>query len=179
MENIKNRLLKLTNSNLNDSEIVDNYPYLQELLNLINTDFPEINLVYSKEDLHKLIIARYVITYQEYINNKRFINSSQSLHELFRNSLFENLTISIYSEVERIMQNDFTEIYEELSYNEDEKFQILVMLSFEVYRELNGIDIYKNLYIPPYKNGYNNEEYNMIKELLSSNIYNILQNQNI
>src|SRR5699024_1555334 len=132
--------------------------------------FPEINLVLGQEELYSLVIAKYIETYQNYITNKTVGDyEAESLKELFNKALNEELTVSYFGEVQNIIETYYPELYDELQKNsKKDRITIYSSLAAEVYKEINGNNVSKSIYIPPYANGYNDREHNIIREVLSS-----------
>lgn len=169
-QTLQSNLSKLTIEDLDDGEIVVNYPYLMEFMEKLNNDFPEISMVLGRQELNSLILSKYIETYQQYITNKTVGDyNEESLNELFRETLNEDLTVSYYSEVKDILETNFQELYEEIEQNTPtvEK-AIYAALAAEVYKEINGNQVQETIYIPPYTDGYNDQERNLIREVLSS-----------
>lgn len=172
VKTLKNNLSNLTVSALKDENFIIDYPYLADFLNRINDDFPEINLVIGQEELYSMVIAKYIETYQQYITNKTVGDFNQeSLKELFHKTLNEELTVSYYGEVQNIIETYYPDLYEELQKNsKQDRITIYSSLAAEVYKEINGNNVSKFIYIPPYADGYNDREHNLIREVLSSMI---------
>lgn len=167
---LKKNLSNLTINTLKDEDVIINYPYLADFLNRINNDFPEINLVLGQEELYSMVIAKYIETYQQYITNKTVGDyDEESLKELFNKALNEELTVSYFGEVQNIIETYYPELYEELQKNSKQnRIAIYSSLAAEVYKEINGNEVSKSIYIPPYADGYNDREHNIIREVLSS-----------
>jgi len=176
MKTLKERLSALTPASIADEDSVMSYPHLHGLLTLLDREFPEVRMAVGKDALDAMAISRYVEAYQQYIADKAAGGLDDIvLDERFKSSLFGGLAVSYFSEVRDIVENDFPELSEEIEKKpESDKHAVYAALATEVYKGINGKDIQRHLYIPPYKDGYNDTERSRIRERLSQAISEML-----
>jgi len=176
MKNLKERLSGLTPANIREESTVMSYPYLNEFLALLDRDFPEIRLAVGEEALNAMVVSRYVETYQRYITDSSVGGmDGPALDERFKKSLTEELTVGYFSEVRDIMEEDFPELFEEIEKDpSNAQKAVYASLASEVYKRINGKDVHRHLYIPPYRDGYSDGERTRIREALSMAINGML-----
>jgi len=152
------------------------YPYLNELLTVLDRDFPEIRLAVGEEALNAMVVSKYIEAYQRYITDSSVGGmDGPALDERFKKSLTEELTVGYFSEVRDIMEEDFPELFEEIEKDpSNAQKAVYASLASEVYKRINGKDVHRHLYVPPYRDGYSDGERTRIREALSMAIEGML-----
>jgi len=176
MKTLKERLSGLTPTSIREESTAMSYPYLNELLTLLDRDFPEIRTVVGEEALNAIVVSKYIETYQQYLMDSSVGDlDDHAMNERFWKSLTGDLTVGYFSEVRDIMEFDFPELFAEIEKNPySAKRAVYASWASEVYKGLNGKEIHRHLYIPPYRNGYSDGERMRIREALSMAIDGML-----
>jgi len=156
------------------------YPYLNELLAVLDRDFPEIRLTVGEEALNAMVVSKYIETYQRYITDGSTSGlDGPAMDDRFKKSLTEELTVGYFSEIRDIVENDFPELFAEIEKNPSNvQKAVYASLASEVYKGLNGNAVHRHLYIPPYRDGYSDGERTRIREALSLAIDGMLSEEN-